>query len=78
MATRGDEPLVPRGAFVRVKPTSENRAGQDGMAVKASEGATVALVFGLDRYNRPQPRLVETGLVETWNFDELDLRSVQR
>jgi len=67
------------GAFVRVKASSDHRAGQDGMVMKASDGQAVGLVFCFDRFGRHQGETgaVVTGLTEAWTLDELDLSSVE-
>jgi len=70
-------PVLPRGAFVRVKPTNEFRPGLDGMVVEPSQGTKVALMFGHDRYDRVQPTAAPTALVEEWDLSELDLASVE-
>ncbi len=67
-----------RGAFVRVKATSDFRPGQDGMVVDAGDGIEVGLLFGCDRYNRGPDQLgiTFTGLTEAWTADELDLTDI--
>lgn len=74
-AAPGDS--LERGTFVRVKPDSEFRAGQDGMVMAADDGETVGLMFGYDRHNQSQIGAT-TGLTEAWQLDELDLTSVCR
>lgn len=72
-------PILNKGDFVRVKPTSASRAGQDGMVVSPDDGQAVGLVFSSDRYNRRPEDLgiVVTGLTEEWRLDELDLTSIE-
>lgn len=71
--------LLGVGAFVRVSDTSLDRAGQDGMVVAPSDGETVGLLFGYDRYARAPEQIgvVCTGLVESWKLDDLDLSSIE-
>lgn len=66
-----------KGDFVRVKPDSELRAGQDGMVVEPSDGISVGLVFGWDRNGQGPSKtgIVMTGLTEEWFLDELDMSS---
>ena len=73
------EPLK-RGDFVRVKKTSEFRAGQDGMVMDAGDGIELGLFFGYDRYNRSPADngVIYTGLTEAWRVDELDTDDVGR
>ncbi len=71
---------LPKGAFVRVKNSSDFRPGQDGMVVSPSTGdETVGLLFGTDRYNQSPADLgiVRTGLIEEWHLGELDLTSLE-
>lgn len=64
-----------KGDFIRVKSDSEFRPDQDGMVVERSDGASVGLVFGFDRFGRGpvETGVVMTGLTEEWFLCELDL-----
>jgi hypothetical protein len=68
-----------KGDFVRVKGDSKFRPGQDGMVVEASDGLSVGLVFGFDRFDRRpvDTGIVMTGLTEEWFLDEIDLKTVE-
>lgn len=71
-------PVLTPGAFVRVKPESDFRPGQDGMVVDSDDGEAVGLLFGYDRHNQA-PRdtgVTMTGLTEEWLLSELDLTTI--
>lgn len=71
-------PILTPGAFVRVKPESDFRPGQDGMVVDSDDGEAVGLLFGYDRHNQA-PRdtgVTVTGLTEAWLLAELNLTTI--
>lgn len=67
---------IKRGSFVRVKSDHPigSRAGKDGMVVDVFDQG-VGLTFGHDRYSEGQGCLCVGP--EMWNFDELDLTTVE-
>lgn len=71
--------VLQSGDFVRVKAECVHRPGQDGMAVAPSDGSSVGLLFGVDRYGRDQSETgaVITGLAEAFGLHELDLTSIE-
>ena len=73
-------PVLNKGDFVCVKGDSETRPGQDGLVIVPSDGYSVGLVFGFDRWGRSLAEIggVTTGLIEAWALHELDLGSIER
>ncbi len=61
------------GQFIRVRSDhGSTRAGKDSVVYRDC-GESVALLFGFDRFNKPQN--VECVGVELWDKDELNLES---
>lgn len=69
-----DTPVLHSGDFVRVKTTSDSKAGLDGMAMEQDDGSTVGLIFLADRHNEIQD--CACCGIELWELSELDLETV--